>query len=84
MNIIVSSYVCARLQSYVREQLLATVAVIVKRARLDPQSDNSSNTELFSNIGQLVSSGDLSLVGHQVLLSHLHYTTVNALVVIWS
>lgn len=43
-----------------REQLLATVAVIVKRARLDT---NENASAVFSDISRLVDSGDLPLVG---------------------
>lgn len=47
------------LQNYVREQMLQAVAVIVKRGTVDAPSANREN--LFNDITQLVSSGNLSM-----------------------
>jgi hypothetical protein len=51
--------VICRLQGFVREQILATVAVILKRARLDTDEGSAG---VLTDIAHLVSSGDLSLV----------------------
>ncbi|ELU09303.1 hypothetical protein CAPTEDRAFT_151878 [Capitella teleta] len=48
----------SQLQPYVREQILATLAVIVKRARLDT---NEGSSGVLTDIARLVGSGDLSL-----------------------
>lgn len=68
----VTLYLCIhvlfRMQSYVRETILATVAVIVKRARVDISPPDNTNALLFNDIGQLISSGDLSLVSAPCIL----------------
>jgi len=46
----------ARLVGYVREQLLATVAIICKRGWSDP--DSGAREALFSHVEQLLSEGD--------------------------
>ena len=48
------------LQNYVREQMLQAVAVIFKRGTVDTPSANREN--LFNDITQLISSGNISMV----------------------
>ena len=48
------------IQSYVREQILQTVAVIIKRGTIDtPDADKET---LFNDVTQLISSGNISMV----------------------
>jgi hypothetical protein len=49
------------LQSYVREQILQTVAVILKRGTLDPKGARLDG--LFQDVTQLISSGNVTMVG---------------------
>lgn len=53
------------LQSYVREQILQTVAVILKRGTVELKSSNTDR--LFEDISQLISSGNVTMVGSHVL-----------------
>ncbi|XP_069125670.1 exportin-4-like isoform X1 [Argopecten irradians] len=48
------------IQSYVREQILQTVAVILKRGTLEDLKGNSRNS-LFQDVTQLVSSGNVTM-----------------------
>ena len=50
---------CCSLQSYVREQILQTVAVILKRGTLE--TDHSCDC-LFQDVTQLISSGNVTMV----------------------
>ena len=47
------------MQSYVREQILQTVAVIIKRGTIDTH-DTDKDT-LFNDVTQLISSGHISM-----------------------
>lgn len=51
---------CFSLESYVREQVLQAVAVIIKRGTVD--ADGSSREALFNDVTQLIASGNLSMV----------------------
>lgn len=53
-------YYNSSLQSYVREQILSAVAVIVKRGTLDNKGGDRSS--VFADVTQLISSGDLTMV----------------------
>ncbi|KAK6169678.1 hypothetical protein SNE40_020678 [Patella caerulea] len=47
------------LQSYVREQILQTVAVILKRGTLDPKGSGCEN--MFTDVTSLISSGNVTM-----------------------
>lgn len=48
------------LQSYVREQILQTVAVLLKRGTLDQKGAKLDS--LFQDVTQLISSGNVTMV----------------------
>ena len=50
------------LQSYVREQILQTVAVILKRATLEKKGKSCDG--LFEDVTTLISSGNITMVSH--------------------
>ena len=52
--------VCYSLQSYVREQILQTMAVILKRGTLDTKG--ASLDSLFNDVTQLIGSGNVTMV----------------------
>lgn len=54
------------LQSYVREQILQTVAVLLKRGTLD--SKGAKLDSLFHDVTQLISSGNVTMVIEKLLL----------------
>ena len=49
-----------RIQSYVREQILQTVAVMIKRGTID--THHTDKESLFNDVTQLISSGNISMV----------------------
>ena len=55
-----SAVLWSSLQGYVREQALQAVAVIFKRATLD--ANVIDKEALYSEVTQLIATGDLSLV----------------------
>ena len=56
-NILIFTF---RLQNYVREQILQAVAVMFKHGTVDKRHTNQDT--LFTDITQLISSGNLSMV----------------------
>ena len=59
------------LQSYVREQVLQTVAVILKRSTLDTKGTTCDS--LFQDVTQLIGSGNVTMVSNMLLLASCKY-----------
>lgn len=57
------------LQSYVREQILQTVAVLLKRGTLESKGANLDS--LFGDVTQLISSGNVTMVGMEASSNHV-------------
>lgn len=60
------------LQSYVREQLLLVVAVMVKRSSVEDDSEIVS--EFLTEVSRLISSGDSAVVG---FIPCIHFHLLN-------